>query len=370
VRMAVIGSGPAGVYGTQALTRRGGVVVDVFDGLPCPFGLVRYGVAPDHPKIRSITGSLHAVLDQPSVRFLRNVQVGFDLTLPDLHRHYDAVLVANGGGGPTPGHPRRGPGRQLRRHGRRPGPEAGRRRSGDGHQPADRQSPSEVLADWAQRTPQDRSRRLHLHFWLRPVRVLSEAQVSGVKWERMRNDDGGNAQPTGHLSSQDAQMLVRAVGYRGTALPGLPFDETTGTLPNASGRVLRDGAATPGEYVAGWTKRGPTGAVGTNRREADETVDALLTDAPKLPRAPARELGAILELFVSRGVPVVTWSGWHAIDRAETDLGKTHGRPKVGISERPVMLRAASRGTTAQPDGHQPPEDSPPRRRAWRQDES
>ncbi len=96
LRVAVIGSGPAGVYATEALTRQGGVAVDVLDVLPCPFGLVRYGVAPDHPKIRSITGSLHAVLGHPDVRFLGNVKAGVDLTLEDLHRHYDAVLVANG----------------------------------------------------------------------------------------------------------------------------------------------------------------------------------------------------------------------------------------------------------------------------------
>ena len=205
VRMVVIGSGPADVYATQALTRQGGVVVDVFDGLPCPFGLVRYGVAPDHPKIRSITGSLHAVLDQPNVRFLRNVQVGFDLTLPDLHRHYDAVLVANGAAVDR----RLGiPGEDL----------AGSfdvmvdaldlKLDDAGQAMATSQlivsRHLEVLADWAQRTPQDRSRRLHLHFWLRPVRALVEAQVSGVKWERMQNDDGRNAQPTGHISSQDA----------------------------------------------------------------------------------------------------------------------------------------------------------------------
>ncbi|MDQ6895761.1 MAG: hypothetical protein M3171_04005 [Actinomycetota bacterium] len=111
----------------------------------------------------------------------------------------------------------------------------------------------EVLADWAQRPPQGRSRRLHLHFWLRPVRVLDKAQVSGVASERMPPDHMANAQPTGHLSRLDGGMLVRAVGYRRTALPGLPFDGTTGTIPNASGRVLRDGITALGEYVASRT---------------------------------------------------------------------------------------------------------------------
>ncbi len=228
----------------------------------------------------------------------------------------------------------------------------------------------EVLADWAQRPPQGRSRRLHLHFWLRPVRVLDKAQVSGVASERMPPDHMANAQPTGHLSRLDGGMLVRAVGYRRTALPGLPFDGTTGTIPNASGRVLRDGVTALGEYVAGWTKRGPTGVIGTNRRDANETVAALLADAPNLPRAPTRDPEAILKLLANRRVPVVTWAGWRAIDRAETDLGKTHGRPRIRISERPAMLHAASRHPTAEPPGqHRPDDTAPSRHQRWQHDE-
>lgn len=468
LRVAVIGSGPAGVYATQALTRQGGVVVDVFDGLPCPFGLVRYGVAPDHPKTRSITGSLHAVLEHPDVRFLGNVQIGVDLTLQDLHRHYDAVLVANGAavdrrlGIPGEdlagsfsatdlvawynGHPdvpvdqftleartvivvgmgnvaidvarmlirsaadlrvtdlpepvlqvfershvqdvhvvaRRGPAQakfttqELRELGDLTDVDVmvdaqdldldvGSQAIAAGHLIVARNL--EVLADWAQRSPQGRSRRLHLHFWLRPVRVLGKAQVSGVAWERVRPDHTANAQPTGHISRLDADMLVRAVGYRGTALPGLPFDEMTGTIPNASGRVLRDGITAPGEYVAGWTKRGPTGLIGTNRRDANETVAALLADAPNLRRAAIRDREAILKLLTSRGVPVVTWAGWRAIDRAEVDLGKTHGRPRIRISERPALLHAASRHPTAEPDGKHRADDTAPRPQPWQHDE-
>ena len=444
LRVAVIGSGPAGVYATEALTRQGGVAVDVFDALPCPFGLVRYGVAPDHPKIRSITGSLHAVLDHPDVRFLGNVQAGVDLTLEDLHRHYDAVLVANGAAEDRrlgiPGEDLAGsfpatdlvawynchpdapidqftlrartvivvgmgnvaidvarmlarPAADLRRTDlpahvlrvfersevqdvhvvARRGPAQAKfttkelRELGDltdvdvlvdaqdlaldeaGQAMASRH-PSvrrnlDVLHDWAQRTPHGRSRRLHLHFWLRPVRALGKDRVSGVEWERMRVDDMADAEPTGNLIRQDAQMLVRAIGYHGKALPGLPFDETTGTIPNAAGRVLRDGIPSHGEYVAGWIKRGPTGVIGTNRRDANETVAALLADAAELPPAPVRDPDAILELLARRGVRAVSWSGWNAIDLAETDLGRTHDRPRARISDRAVMLRAASQGT-------------------------
>ena len=99
LRVAVIGSGPAGVYSAGALVQHGAsvaVAVDVFDRLPCPFGLVRYGVAPDHPKIKSIASALRKVFDEPSVRFLGNVELGSQLTLEDLHRHYDAVIFASG----------------------------------------------------------------------------------------------------------------------------------------------------------------------------------------------------------------------------------------------------------------------------------
>jgi ferredoxin--NADP+ reductase len=96
LRIAVVGSGPAGVYATEALLRAGDVSVDVLDRLPCPYGLVRYGVAPDHERIRSISTALGNILEAPGVRFLGNVDVGVDLSLDDLRRHYDAVVLAGG----------------------------------------------------------------------------------------------------------------------------------------------------------------------------------------------------------------------------------------------------------------------------------
>src|SRR5450759_2914973 len=92
LKVAVIGSGPAGVYATGALTQHGDVLVDVFDRLPCPFGLVRYGVAPDHPRIQLITTALKKVFEDPAVRFFGNVEVGTQITLEELHRHYDAPV--------------------------------------------------------------------------------------------------------------------------------------------------------------------------------------------------------------------------------------------------------------------------------------
>ncbi len=440
LRIAVIGSGPAGIYATEALTRKGEASVDVIDALPCPYGLVRYGVAPDHPKIRSIVATLRTVLEHPDVRFLGNVQVGKDLTTEDLSQHYDAVILAMGAavdrrmgipGEDLPGsvsatdfvawyngHPDapidrftlgartavvvgmgnvavdvarilakspddlrttdlpdhvldvldRSAVRDIFMIGRR-GPVQGKfttkelRELGDiadadvivdaaeleldemserelATSPAARRN-LETLRGWAERPLVGRSRRLHLRFWLRPVEVLGDDKVSGLLVERTRLDEHGNAVGTGKTSQLDADMILRSIGYRGAALPGLPFDATTGVVPNVAGRVLRDGVPVPGWYVAGWIKRGPTGVIGTNRRDAYETVTALLEDAPAFAPAAIRDQEAVTQLLASRGVLAVTWEGWNAIDVAEADLGRAQGRERARISQREALLQAA-----------------------------
>ncbi len=440
LRIAVIGSGPAGIYATEALTRKGEASVDVIDALPCPYGLVRYGVAPDHPKIRSIVATLRTVLEHPDVRFLGNVQVGKDLTTEDLSQHYDAVILAMGAavdrrmgipGEDLPGsvsatdfvawyngHPDapidrftlgartavvvgmgnvavdvarilakspddlrttdlpdhvldvldRSAVRDIFMIGRR-GPVQGKfttkelRELGDiadadvivdaaeleldemserelATSPAARRN-LETLRGWAERPLVGRSRRLHLRFWLRPVEVLGDDKVSGLLVERTRLDEHGNAVGTGKTSQLDADMILRSIGYRGAALPGLPFDATTGVVPNVAGRVLRDGVPVPGWYVAGWIKRGPTGVIGTNRRDAYESVTALLEDAPAFAPAAIRDQEAVTQLLASRGVLAVTWEGWNAIDVAEADLGRAQGRERARISQREALLQAA-----------------------------
>jgi ferredoxin--NADP+ reductase len=441
LRVAVIGSGPAGVYAAGALTQHGGVLVDVFDRLPCPFGLVRYGVAPDHPKIKSISGTLKTVLEDPAVRFLGNVEVGTQITVEDLHRHYDALIFAIGSavdrrlgikGEDLPGsfsatdfvawysgHPdaptdhfvldarsvaiigagnvavdvtrmlaksaddlrmtdlpdhvlkvlersqvedihliaRRGPAqakfttKELRELGELANAdvlidpdeleldEGSRERLAT--EPVPRRN-LEVLQTWAARQPAGRARRVHVRFMLRPVEVLGDDRVTGLRLERTRLDRTGHATGTGQTCMIETQMVFRSVGYRGVPFPGLPFDEQTGTIPNAAGRVLRGGAVAPGEYVAGWIKRGPTGVIGTNKRDANESVAALLTDAPSLPSAPIRDPDAVQRLLAERGVRVVSWPGWRAIELAEADLGRAQGRERVKIADRDALLRAAA----------------------------
>ncbi|MEP6695948.1 MAG: FAD-dependent oxidoreductase [Pseudonocardiales bacterium] len=445
LRVVIVGSGPAGIYAADALAQQAGGhepwAVDIIDRLPAPYGLVRYGVAPDHLKIKSIINALRAVLEQPGVRFLGNIEVGHDVRLDELHRFYDVILFANGAAVDRPigipgealpgsasarefvawysGHPdaeldrftleahsvavvgvgnvavdvarvlaktaaelrstdlpdhvlavlERSQVRDVHMFGRR-GPaqakfttkelrELGELANADVIvDPAELQLDAasetaaaataavrrnvETLQDWAQRDPAGRPRRLHLRFLLRPVEVLGPDRVAGLRLERCRLDGEGNAVGTGEHIEVAAQLLLRAIGYLGSSVPGLPFDERTGVVPNAGGRVLRDGAPVPGEYVAGWIKRGPTGVIGTNKGDARETVAAIVADQAAAPSEQERDPQGLLRLLAERGVQVVTWAGWQAIDLAEVDLGRGQGRDRVKIADRGQLLRAAA----------------------------
>ncbi len=428
------------IYAAEALTVREDVSVDVLERLPSPYGLVRYGVAPDHLKIKSIVSALRQVLEHPQVRFLGNVDIGVDLTVAELPTYYDAVVVAGGAavdrrigvpGEDLPGsfsarefvawyngHPdaaldafalrarsvavvgvgnvavdvarilaksadelrgtdlpdhvldvlsrsqvsdiwvlgRRGPAqarfttKELRELGELAHADvvvrAGELELDEASQAAAAASPAtrrnvEVLREWTLRPQQGRPRRLHLRFLLRPVEVLGPESVTAIRLERSRLDGAGSAVGTGETVTVEAQLLLRSVGYRALPLPGLPFDEAAGIIPHAGGRVVRDGTVLPGWYVAGWIKRGPTGVIGTNKADARESVAALLADAPALRRAPVRDPRAVSELLTARGVRVVGWAGWQAIDDAELALGAEQGRERVKIADRAHLLRVA-----------------------------
>ncbi|MDQ6650658.1 MAG: FAD-dependent oxidoreductase [Actinomycetota bacterium] len=444
LRVAVVGSGPAGIYTAEALTRAGGASVDVVDRLPAPYGLVRYGVAPDHLKIKSIAAALQKVLEGEHVRFLGNVELGADVDVADLRRCYDAVVYAYGAsvdrrlgvrGEDLPGsfsatefvawycgHPdaaidrftldatavavvgvgnvavdvarmltkpieglrttdlsdhvldvlarssvadvsvlgRRGPAqakfttKELRELGEIAGVDVVVRpdellldeasEAAVAAQPVLRRN-LETLREWAARPLTGAPRRLHLRFLLRPVELLGAAAVSGVRLRRTALTGTGQVVDAADEEVLDAQMVLRSVGYRGSPLPGLPFDQGAGVIPNDAGRVLRDGSVAPGEYVVGWIKRGPTGVIGTNKHDAQETVASLLADADngRLPRVAADEPDPLLALLAERGVQAVTYAGWEAIDAAERALGATQGRARVKIANRAELLSAAGR---------------------------
>jgi len=437
--VAVVGSGPAGLYTAEALVKQAAaldgpcqVTVDVLDRLPTPYGLVRYGVAPDHPSIKSIAEYLRGVLEHDQVRFLGGVRLGGEVTREDLLGCYDAVVYATGAmrdrrmgieGEDLPGsyaatdfvnwycgHPdtdagsftldaesvavvgvgnvavdvarilvrdpeelrrtdvsqpvlealmaskvrevhvigRRGPAqakfttKELRELGELAGvdivigageadPDAFDATGGAALAESDRRVRGNlaVIGGWAAREPAGHARRLVVRFWLRPVRVEGTGQVSGLTVERTRLDENGKLTGTGELELIPAQMVLRSVGYQSVPLPGVPFDERSYTVPNAEGRVLRaDGLPLPGEYVAGWLKRGPTGVIGTNKSDAAQTVRSLLADlCPGGASAghPAAQ-GSIESLLAGRRVVPVSYADWLRVERAEAELAASLGR--------------------------------------------
>ncbi|HXT44935.1 MAG TPA: FAD-dependent oxidoreductase [Pseudonocardiaceae bacterium] len=445
VRVAVIGSGPSGLYTADELSKHDAVSVDVLDRLPCPYGLLRYGVAPDHLKMKSLEITLRKILERPGVRFLGGVELGSastGITVDDLRECYDAVVYATGSsvdrrlsipGEDLPGsfsatefvawycgHPdaevdaftldarsavvvgvgnvavdvarilaktaqdlhvtdmpehvldvldssaisdiyivgRRGPAqakfttKELR--------ELGELASADvvvdpAELVLDQASKElaetnktvrrnlDTLQEWSARPQGGRARRIHLRFLLSPVAALGTGQVQAVQCERNALDGSGGVTGTGETVTLEAQLLLRSVGYRGLPLPGVPFDERSGVIPHVVGRVQRDGSTAAGEYVVGWIKRGPTGVIGTNKGDAKETVEQLLADLDALPRAPHRDPDAIIDKLAQRGVGVVTWAGWEAIDAAERALGVAVGRTRIKIVDRAALLIAAAR---------------------------
>ncbi|MEV0118836.1 FAD-dependent oxidoreductase [Streptomyces sp. NPDC050844] len=446
LRVAVVGSGPSGVYTAQTLVQQDrlpGVHVDVLDRLPCPYGLVRYGVAPDHEKIKSLQNNLRTVLEHDRVRFIGGIEIGPDGLPPArLLDLYHAVVYCVGAaadrhlgvpGEDLPGsysatefvswysaHPdaqadgfvrgvesavvigvgnvavdvarmlargvdelrptdmpqaalgvlaesqvrevhmvgRRGPSqarfttKELRELGSLPDTEVvvdpaelalDPAYADTAGLPAAVRRNIEVMRGWAEHPPLGLPRRIRLRFFLRPVAVTEAAgRVGGVRFERTLPDGQGGVTGSGRYEDIAGQLVLRSVGYRGVPIDGLPFDPQRGTVPHAAGRVLREGAASPGEYVAGWIKRGPTGVIGTNRPCAKETALSLLDDAPDLVRkdVPADPLTALRDA----GLRPVEWSGWQAIERAEAELGTSLGRGPVKIPDWPGLLTAASRG--------------------------
>jgi NADPH-dependent glutamate synthase beta subunit-like oxidoreductase len=451
LRVAVVGAGPAGIYAAEALTRQDDVpvAVDLIDRLPTPFGLVRHGIAPDHPKMRAIRDTLHRTLEDPLVRFVGNVDVGVDISLEELRRHVDAVIYTYGAsvdrhlgieGEELPGslaatdlvawytgHPdadrarveaalagvrsvlvvgvgnvaldvgrvlartapeleptdmpqhvldalaampveevtilgRRGPAQaafttqELKELGELDGatvlvdaadleldPGSEERAATDRNVSRN----LAVLRGWVDHAPTPGRTPLHLRFFGRPVRLLGEDRVTGVEVERTAVDGDGRVMGTGELSVVPADLVVRSVGYRGLPLPGLPVDERSGTVPNEEGRVLRDGRQSPGEYVAGWIKRGPSGVVGTNKHDARETVAGLLADVADGGLRTHGPVDDLVDELVARGVQPVLLDDWRAIDAAEIALGATKGRARTTLHEREALLAAARAAAAA-----------------------
>jgi ferredoxin--NADP+ reductase len=203
-----------------------------------------------------------------------------------------------------------------------------------------------VLRQYAARTPEGKPKSIRLRFCVSPTAILGDDRVEGV--EVVRNElvarDGRIvAVPTDEKETIRCGLVFRSIGYHGIPLPDLPFDERSGTVPNDGGRILDgDGSPQPGAYVAGWIKRGPTGVIGTNKKDATETVALLLEDAEsgRLRQADAGA-DAIVELLAERGAEPVVYAGWEAIDALERSRGEPLGRPRVKLCSWDELLAAA-----------------------------
>jgi ferredoxin--NADP+ reductase len=440
MRIAVVGAGPSGLYAADALSSAG-ADVDVLDRLPVPFGLVRYGVAPDHHSIRSVRDTLQKVLEKQGVRLLGGVEVGRDVAVEELVAAYDAVVLTYGASRDRRldvpgeelagsvaatdfvawycGHPdadregmeaalaaarsvvvvgvgnvavdvtrvltaplarlqatdmpqhvlealsrssindvhvlgRRGPAqatwttKELKELGELDGVDVVLE---DVHDlelepvsaalvESDRVVARnvEVIKSWAEHELDGTHRHIHLHFHARPIELRGTDRVNTVVVERTTVDETG-AHGTGETYEVGAQLVVRSVGYRGVGLEGVPFDDRRNVIPNVEGRVVdADGTAVPGLYVAGWIKRGPTGIIGTNKKDAAATVASLLAD---LGDAPGKGGDGIVPLLAERGVDVVTFDGWKSIDAAERALGASRGRERTTIHDRNALMDAS-----------------------------
>jgi ferredoxin--NADP+ reductase len=206
----------------------------------------------------------------------------------------------------------------------------------------------DILREFAARAPTGKPRTLRLRFKVSPVAILGDGRVEAVEIvhnELVAGDDGQiRAVPTARKETLECGLVFRSVGYRGVALPGVPFDEWRGVIPNVEGRVVdEDGSVVRGVYCAGWIKRGPSGVIGTNRKDAGETGDKLLEDA-RAGLLAAKADGASIEgLLLERGIEFVGYAGWEAIDERERERGRAQGRPRVKLVTWNELLAAARR---------------------------
>jgi ferredoxin--NADP+ reductase len=212
----------------------------------------------------------------------------------------------------------------------------------------------EILREYALRTPSGKTHRLELRFLRSPLEILGEGDdgpVTGVRVGINRlSDDGTKAVATGAEEVIECGLVLRSIGYRGTPLPGIPFDAERGLIRNEGGRVRSelDGSPCPGEYVVGWIKRGPSGVIGTNKKDANDTVARIIEDerAGELGVPdPSQATAAAVQEWIDQRVPGhVTWQGWQAIDMHESELGKSMGRPRVKLVNLDDLIRASRGG--------------------------
>lgn len=427
MRVAVIGAGPSGIYAAEQLASEHQVEVDVYDCLPVPFGLVRYGVAPDHYSIRSVRDKLAETFENPLVRFRGNVMIGQDVSTDELQEHYDAVVYTYGAsldrklGIPGEehemsiaatafvrwytGHPdamdfsellqhatdvsviglgnvaidvtrilikpideleqtdipqhvldalarssvrrvhvvgRRGPQhatfttKELKELGEIPGVDV---IINPKDLPVDLVSASgsskvtarnlDVMSEWSKRVAHA-EKSIQFHFYSAPKSMDLERGVLTV--DTMTLDDQGQLSATGESEEITSTMVIRSIGYRGEALQGLPFDQERNVIPSEDSVVV----GVENSYVAGWIKRGPSGIIGTNKKDAVSCVNTLVVNQIE---SRGRSSEAIDELLALRNVEVIDFAGWKKVDAFEKKLGQSRGRERTTVHDRADLVR-------------------------------
>jgi ferredoxin--NADP+ reductase len=204
-----------------------------------------------------------------------------------------------------------------------------------------------ILSELVGRPPTGAGKRVSLRFLTSPVEILGEDRVRGVRVAHNELVDSGGrleARGTGELEDIACGLVLRSIGYKGTPVPGLPFDGSRGTLPNEHGRVVEPSTGAPmtGVYTAGWIKRGPSGVIGTNKKCAEDTVQSLFDDyaAGRLV-APTQGRDDLRALITKRQPDALDYAAWQAIDRHERAIAKDHRRPRIKLASVPEMLRVA-----------------------------
>lgn len=448
LRVAIVGAGPSGFYASGQLLAEG-FSVDLIDKLPTPFGLVRFGVAPDHPKIKNVTRVFEKTAQNEDFRFFGGVELGRDITRAELLERYDLVLYTVGtssdnrlgiegedleGSYPATtfvawynGHPEAtghkfdltaeravviGNGnvaidvarmlaldpeevqptdtadhavKDLAGHGVKEVVILGRRGpaqaaftnpellelgelkradvivdpaqleldpisekwlESDSAEPTNRRN-VEIMREYSQRTPEGKSHRVVLKYLRSPLEILGDGQkVTGIRVAVNEIVDDGNGNPkavaTGETEDIECGLVFRSIGYRGEPVDSVPFEERRGLICNEGGRVTDpQGNLLPCEYVSGWVKRGPSGVIGTNKKDSADTVAKIVEDRDA-GRLPARQsLGDNAEWLTSKVPDLVTWEGWKKIDAHEVALGEPQGRPRVKLVDIDEMKQIA-----------------------------
>jgi len=217
----------------------------------------------------------------------------------------------------------------------------------------------EILKAYSQQPSQGKSRKIIMRFLTSPVEIIGTDRVEAIKIVKneLYQTEKGEIRPreTDQFETIPVGLVFRSVGYLGTPLPGVPFYEKWGTIPNEKGRVMtaiKDGQQVIGNYVVGWIKRGPSGVIGTNKPDSVQTVEMLLEDLSNdnllTPAEPNHQ--AIEDLLNERGVEFVTFEDWLKLDELEQERGAAVNRPRVKFSQVDEMLEAVGKVTASLPD--------------------